>query len=224
MHFEITASQQTIRKPLSSAQRNSSLFSEAPRVGGKTLRRGQVLKFTKEQFEQHKVMLKRLFSAGAIEIVHVDGESRHDFRDEEKKVFTSRMPLKVEEEEADFDKEDAALQALTEKLAQKPANPPPVIELPPVPVADPAVPEATPVLPPEVAVKVDAVLTEAIAQSDAENKAAVINESTIVSTPEPVVALVETAPEAVVAPPAPSAPAPSSSSSDHQGKGKKGRK
>jgi hypothetical protein len=83
MHFEITASQQTIRKPLTTAQRNSSLFAEAPRLAGKTLRRGQVLRMSAAEFKANEVMAKRLFDAGSIEIVMVDGDHREDFRKKE---------------------------------------------------------------------------------------------------------------------------------------------
>jgi hypothetical protein len=94
MHYEITASQQAVRKPLTSAQRNSSLFSEAPRIGAVTLRRGQVLKFDSDQMKHHEVMLKRLFDAGAIEISQVDGDRRRDFRTEEVKMKRVEEPKK----------------------------------------------------------------------------------------------------------------------------------
>lgn len=80
MHYEITASLQTINKHLTSAQRNSSLFSEAPRIGGVTLRRGQVLKFNQDQMRHNDVMLRRLFDAGAIEIFQVTDTRRIDLR------------------------------------------------------------------------------------------------------------------------------------------------
>ena len=101
MHFEITASQQAIGKQLTPAQRNSSLFSEAPRIGAVTLRRGQVLKFDKGQMKQHEVMLKRLFDAGAIEIVQVDGKERTPLREAMKRneavLKDVREELKKEE-------------------------------------------------------------------------------------------------------------------------------
>ena len=80
MHFEITASLQSLHKPLTTAQRNSSLFSEAPRLAGKTLRRGQVMRMSEAEFRTNEVMAKRLFDAGAIEIVVVDGDHREDLR------------------------------------------------------------------------------------------------------------------------------------------------
>jgi len=118
MHFEITASQQAVRKPLTTAQRNSSLFSEAPRIGATTLRRGQVLKFDESQMKHHEVILKRLFDAGAIEISEVEGAERHDLRTEKSKMQSERRPEPKEK-----------------KVAPPPSapKPPPVTERAPVP-------------------------------------------------------------------------------------------
>lgn len=80
MHFEISASIQAIHKHLTTAQRNSSLFSEAPRIGVKTLRRGQVLNFSEAEFKAQEVQIKRLFDAGAIEVFMVEGHHRTNLR------------------------------------------------------------------------------------------------------------------------------------------------
>ena len=93
MHFEITASLQSLHKPLTTAQRNSSLFSEAPRLAGKTLRRGQVMRMSEAEFKTNEVMAKRLFDAGAIEITMVDGDRREDFRTREK-LFKQNLSSK----------------------------------------------------------------------------------------------------------------------------------
>lgn len=83
MHYEITASQQAIRQNLTSAQRNSSLFSESPRIGGRTLRRGQTLKFDKAQFETNLVIIQRLIKAGAIQVVAVVEGKRYGWKTKE---------------------------------------------------------------------------------------------------------------------------------------------
>ena len=75
MHFEISAAQQTLYKSLTTVQRNSSLFSEAPRVAGKTLRRGQVLRLSKEAFQTAEVEIRRLEKAGSI-VIHQVGEEK----------------------------------------------------------------------------------------------------------------------------------------------------
>ena len=67
MHYEITSAV----KPgvaLTSAQKNSSLFSEAPRIGTKTLRRGTILKLSDAEFKHHEIRIKRLLDAGAVEV------------------------------------------------------------------------------------------------------------------------------------------------------------
>lgn len=129
MHFEITASQQSVRKPMSTAQRNSSLFSEAPRIGATTLRRGQVLKYDETQMKQHEVMIKRLFDAGAIEIAQVDGDRRRDFRTEEETMKLSK---------------EAPKEAPKKEEPKKAAPPPPPASAPKPP---PSAPKAAP--PPE---------------------------------------------------------------------------
>jgi len=133
MHFEITASQQAVRKPLTTAQRNSSLFSEAPRIGATTLRRGQVLKFDESQMKQHEVMLKRLFDAGAIEIVRVDGKVREDFRALEKDREEERVVMN-----------DVRRELQAEGKEEPPAPPPSAPKAAPVVVEPPPAPEPVP--------------------------------------------------------------------------------
>lgn len=137
MHFEITASQQAVRKPLTSAQRNSSLFAEAPRIGAVTLRRGQVLKFDRDQMKQHEVMLKRLFDAGAIEIFRVDGKLREDLRAlekdrEEERVVMNDVRKELRAEDARQKEEIKAPPPSAPKAA-------PAVELPPAPEPVPEV-------------------------------------------------------------------------------------
>jgi hypothetical protein len=71
MHFEITSSIKP-GKQLTPAQKNSSLFTEAPRIGTKTIRRGQTIVLSKEEFQFHEVVIKRLVLAGAIDIKTVN--------------------------------------------------------------------------------------------------------------------------------------------------------
>jgi hypothetical protein len=81
MHFEISRAY-TPGKPLTPAQRTSSLFAEEPVVMGTVLRRGlPALKISEAQFHQHQAHLKRLFDAGAINIKAVDGDKVVDLRD-----------------------------------------------------------------------------------------------------------------------------------------------
>ncbi len=72
MHYEITPAHGTVRKQLNATQRGSSMFSFAPRIGTKTLRRGQKLKLEQEEFLRSLQTIKQLFNAQAIEILAVD--------------------------------------------------------------------------------------------------------------------------------------------------------
>lgn len=206
MHFEITASQQAVRKNLTSAQRNSSLFSESPRIGGRTLRRGQMLKFDESQFKANEVIIKRLFDAGAIEIVHVVGDKRANIRTHK------------------FDAETVAAEG---KVVPPVEDPPALTPVPETKTQPEGALE-------DERVKTMAVVDEFLAKADAEAKA-VLAEATVVSTPAPepvvesvpapvvdaapvvpeVAPVVETVPAVEVAPV--SAPV-------EQGKGKKGKK
>jgi hypothetical protein len=77
MHFEITPAMTAVRKALTPTQRTSSRFSEAPRIGAKTLRRGQKLVLKVEDLTKPVVLqLRRLFTAGAIEIHQVSDAGR----------------------------------------------------------------------------------------------------------------------------------------------------
>lgn len=173
MHFEITASQQAIRQNLTPAQRNSSLFSEAPRIGGRTLRRGQMLKFDESQFKANEVIIKRLFDAGAIEIVHVVGDKRANLRTQKFGVEAVEAAATVETkkiEAVDDQKppDDSAALSATAPSAEVPTEakplaeetvtqPAPVVEVAPAVEPVPAV-EAAPVVevPPAVEVPVEA--------------------------------------------------------------------
>lgn len=175
MHFEITASQQAVRKNLTPAQRNSSLFSESPRIGGRTLRRGQMLKFDESQFEANKVLIKRLFDAGAIEIVHVVGDQRANLRthkfgvetiEAEKQTGMVEEAVKIAQEIEDKRAKEAMDEAIAKADAEAKANilaeatvvstpapepvvepvPAPVVEVAPVVEAAPVVPEVAPVV------------------------------------------------------------------------------
>jgi hypothetical protein len=76
--LHITPAVTAVRKEYTSAQKKHSHFSEVPRIGATTLRRGQVLKLTERQAEKHRVRLETLFDAHAIDIkfVDADGETR----------------------------------------------------------------------------------------------------------------------------------------------------
>ncbi len=82
MHYEIEAAVQAVGKQLNPAQRASSHFSEAPRIGHKTLRRGMALRFTEEEMKASELTIKKLYNAHAIEIYRVDGDSRVSMRDQ----------------------------------------------------------------------------------------------------------------------------------------------
>lgn len=229
MHFEITASNQAIRKPLTTAQRNSSLFSEAPRIGGKTLRRGQTIKFDETQFRANEVMLKRLFDAGAVEIVQVDGKSRNDLRKQQVEgirgipadqvILDESMDFTADEEKSKKELEAAALldEAKARELAAIPPPPPAAPEVPvEVPPPAPVLEEASPVQ----------TKNEAFPTPE-ELQAAVVEENK--QTDEQIEKAVETlTPVEEVPPPPPSAPeAVKEHSGKHEssskGKGKKGK-
>lgn len=94
MHYEIAAAVQSVGKQLTPAQRSSSLFSEAPRIGSKTLRRGQSTKFSEAEMKASEVIIKRLYDAHAIEIYRVDGDRRVSMRDQ-KNSAPAEPPKKV---------------------------------------------------------------------------------------------------------------------------------
>jgi len=128
MYFEITASQQTVRKPLTPTQRRSSLFSEAPRIGATTLRRGQVMRLDQDQFKAQESVIKRLFDAGAVEISMVDGDKREDFRQKEQDWKASKAPVA---------KKASPPPSAPPPPPSAPRAPPPDIELAPVPEPEP---------------------------------------------------------------------------------------
>lgn len=179
MHFEITASQQAVRKNLTSAQRNSSLYSESPRIGGQTLRRGQMLKFDESQFKANQVIIKRLFDAGAIEIVHVVGDKRANLRTEkfdtetikaEKPTGMVEEAVKVAQEVEDkkameaMDTAIANANILAESAVVSTPAPEPVVESVPAVEVAPVV-EAAPVV--ETVPAVEAVVAPVAAPVEA---------------------------------------------------------
>lgn len=76
MHFEITRALKPGQQ-LTSAQRNSSLFAEEPRIGAQVLRRGSLpLRLSEAAFKASFTQIKRLFMAGAIDIAAVNEHRR----------------------------------------------------------------------------------------------------------------------------------------------------
>jgi hypothetical protein len=71
-HYIVEAALQATRKNLNMHQRNSSWFSEAPRIGDKVLRRGVKVHLTEGQKKVMDLQLRRLHMAHAIEIYKVD--------------------------------------------------------------------------------------------------------------------------------------------------------
>lgn len=204
MHFEITASLSAIRKNLTKAQRNSSLFAEAPRVAGKTLRRGVTMKLEPEQFKTQEVMLKRLFDAGAIEIAQVDGERRRNFREEEENMGNVQAELK------------RAAESDAPPTPPKPSAPlPAVIALPPPPPEPVVEAPAAPATPMEEAGFVSP--EKLVAAVDAENKQ---TEEQI----EKAVASISPSEEVTPAVPTPAPSQPSQPAHSEKPSSKKGRR
>jgi hypothetical protein len=134
MHFEITAALQAIHKH----QRNSSLFSESPRIGAQTLRRGQVMSLSEKEFAAKEVAIKRLFDAGAIEIFQVDGKDRVNLRDA-KKAYVKHKEAPVRGETKVAAVLDEKIDTQDEVKVIIPEAPPEVVEVPEaveVPVAN----------------------------------------------------------------------------------------
>jgi hypothetical protein len=134
-HYVVEAALQTVRKSLNSHQRNSSMFSEAPRVGGKTLRRGVKLALNETQMKVMDLQLRRLHKAHAIEIYKVDEDG--------KQTNVRDVP----------DMSDA------EAVLDGPETPPSGTELPPgvtstsAPLADPDKTQQVQTIPPPEALK-----------------------------------------------------------------------
>lgn len=62
-------------KQLTPAQRTSSRFEEAPRIGSIVLRRGKILKLSEAEMYAQHAALKRHLMSGSIELVEVDDEA-----------------------------------------------------------------------------------------------------------------------------------------------------
>lgn len=101
MHFIVKPAVTQRRAELTPAQRGSSLFSEAPTVLGRILRRGQSMTITEEQMKLNESQLKRLFDAHAIDIFRVEGGKEISLRDDkkaqDKMLEDVRQELKKEE-------------------------------------------------------------------------------------------------------------------------------
>lgn len=75
MHYEVTSALKPGQQ-LTARQRTSSYFTDAPRVGTHTIRRGQVLRLSSEQFKASKGDLKKLLLGHSIEIFQVDDSGK----------------------------------------------------------------------------------------------------------------------------------------------------
>jgi hypothetical protein len=76
-YVEISAAMKAVRSNLTRSQRASSRFAEAPRIGDRTLRRGQVLRLSSEQLDGPMgLQVTRLMAAGAIDIHEVHGDKK----------------------------------------------------------------------------------------------------------------------------------------------------
>lgn len=71
MQYKIETATGTIRTNPTHAQRTSALFSEAPIIGGRILRRGQSIILSELQMKHGEIQLQRLLSAGAIKITPI---------------------------------------------------------------------------------------------------------------------------------------------------------
>lgn len=73
----ISAAVNQLGKQLTSAQRRSSLFSEAPVIAGKVLRRGIEIILTEAQYLAQKTKIDAQFKAGSINVrvIGVDGSA-----------------------------------------------------------------------------------------------------------------------------------------------------
>jgi len=66
--FKIKSALSSLNKQLSAAQRSSSLFSEAPVIAGKILRRGAEIVLTEAQYLSQKAKIEMSLKAGAITV------------------------------------------------------------------------------------------------------------------------------------------------------------
>lgn len=144
-HYEVSSAIHP-GKQLTPAQRTSSRFEEAPRIGAITLRRGKILKLSEAELYAQHTALKRHLLAGSIELVEVDEEAGTRSRIKqfgappasiEKAVQKAINEGKVETRDDDMLKQEA------EKAIEETGEP--AVE-PPAPVAEEpvAAPETTP--------------------------------------------------------------------------------
>lgn len=99
MHWIIKPAVTAIRTNPTPQQKNSSLFSEAPVVAGKTLRRGQSIVLDEAGMKLHENHLKRLLDAHAIVVTRVDSDGKEfPVQVEEPKPTSIAADLKKEAE------------------------------------------------------------------------------------------------------------------------------
>jgi hypothetical protein len=81
--YGISAAITALGKQLNVAQRTSSLFSEAPVIAGKVLRRGTEIFLNEAQYIAQKTKINTLLDAGAIKIrvIAEDGKVRVEVQD-----------------------------------------------------------------------------------------------------------------------------------------------
>lgn len=97
--FSISAAFSQFGEQLSKAQKNSSLFSEAPVIAGKVLRRGVSIVLSEVQYLAQKAKLDALVKAGAITIQITGTEGKAEI----KTSVDTNKPLDIPKVEAKVD-------------------------------------------------------------------------------------------------------------------------
>lgn len=90
MHYEVTSALKPGQQ-LTGKQRTSPYFTDSPRIGVHTIRRGQVLRLSEAQFQASKADIRKLLRGEAIELYVVNGE----FRD---RILDFDVPLPAQKE------------------------------------------------------------------------------------------------------------------------------
>lgn len=176
-YYVIEPALKATRQNLTMAQRNSSMFSEAPRIMGKTLRRGSKLLLSDAQMNQNALHIGRLYKAHAIEISEVQEDgSTVSMREMEK---ARKTPVVMKEDEGMDEAPEMPPEAPKDPSPPAPFDPNVTMEMKivPPPAALPGGPdpsEATPTVPINpTAAAADAEVTAAIdslGESDSGSK------------------------------------------------------
>lgn len=166
-HYEISSAIHP-GKQLTPAQRTSSLFSEAPRIGTTILRRGKILKLSEAELHIQSLQIKRHLASGSIEIYQVDEETGARAR-----IITFGAPSIQKAVQEHIEKQpirdDVMLQMEAEKAIEETGEAPDPVDAAPV-AAEAQEPEEAPAVEPAPEVVQEEVQADTVAEAPKSRK------------------------------------------------------